>query len=288
MSLTIQHLSKSYIRNQVFTDISFELKEETIYGLLGRNGAGKSTLLNAIAHRININQGQIKLDGADLWTSPNAMKEVYLTNDEDWFDTNMKISHILKLYQQFYPGFDQEFADELLVSFQLSPKKRFRSLSTGYRSIAKLIIALCVPAAYIFLDEPVLGLDANHRMLFNRKLLEAYERHPRTFVISTHMIEEIAYLLEHVILLDEGVIKQDLPLEDLLSSGYVVAGPASEIDQFIQDKQILHLEQLGQLKQASIIGARPDQLADNLSLAPLTLQNYFVQYTEREEHAHVK
>ncbi|MGC3362727.1 ABC transporter ATP-binding protein, partial [Enterococcus faecalis] len=73
---------------------------------------------------------------------------------------------IFKTSEGFYGSFDWTLAEQMLSDFDLDGKKTFKKLSTGYRSIAKLIVALSVPWEYIFLDEPVLGLDANHRELF--------------------------------------------------------------------------------------------------------------------------
>ena len=81
-----------------------------------------------------------------------------------------------------------------------------RTLSTGYKSIFKLVLALSVNVPYLFLDEPVLGLDANHREMFYRILLEKYIEEPFTIVISTHLIEEVASVIEHVVILKDGKI----------------------------------------------------------------------------------
>lgn len=283
MTLTIRNISKKYRQQIALHNISCDIKPETIYGLLGRNGAGKSTLLNIIAHRINANAGEVCIDGDNVWTMQFARQQLFLTSEDTWFDPNMKVHKIMSAYYDFYDEFDMDFCHDLLRVFEVNTRKRFQSLSTGYRSIVKLIIALCMPMPYIFLDEPVLGLDANHRLLFNKKLLEAYERRPRSFVISTHMIEEIAYLLEEVIIVDKGEVLQQSSLETLLQSGHVVSGQANLVDEFIQNLNILNTEYLGTLKQVSVVGDLPDVIPPGISVTPLTLQTYFVHLTNNRE-----
>ena len=88
----------------------------------------------------------------------------------------------------------------------------------------KIILALANPSEYIFLDEPVLGLDANHRHIFNKKLLEAYARRPRTFVIATHLIEEVASILEKVIVIKDGLVTEEVLVEDVLRKDTLLVG----------------------------------------------------------------
>ncbi|MBS4462084.1 ABC transporter ATP-binding protein [Aerococcaceae bacterium zg-B36] len=279
MSLKIEKINKNYFRHAALIDVDCEFLPEKIYGLLGRNGAGKSTLLNIIAHRINKTSGEVTLNGDSIYSTEDARKEIYLSNDETWFDNGMRITQLMTVIQKFHPEFDTEFAQALFAEFELDPKKRFKSLSTGYRSIAKLIIALSMPSKYIFLDEPVLGLDAHHRMLFNKKLIEAYERNPRTFVISTHMIEEIAYLLEEIIIIDRGTVKQQANIEQVLNAGYVLTGTASQVEPLLKTLTVVNIDQLGQLISAAVLGELPPELPAGVEVHPLGLQDYFIHTT---------
>lgn len=282
MTLVVKQLEKKYGKTQAVKAVSFVLQPETIYGLLGRNGAGKSTVLNMISHRIEKNAGEITLDDLDLWTTPSAMEQVYLSSTEDWLPLEYKMGKLLKIYQQVYPDFDMEFAEELVKVFGLDPKKKVLSLSTGYKSIAKLILALCVPVNYVLLDEPVLGLDANHRQLFNKKLLEAYARRPRTFVIATHLIEEVAYLLEEVIVIRDGVSIQQASVEQILQEASLVTGAREVVEAFIADKQVLHEEVLGNQVQAVVMGRFQTEIPATIEVSRLNLQDYFIQLTRKE------
>lgn len=282
MTLTVEHLQKTFKKIEAVRDVSFTLQDNSIYGLLGRNGAGKSTVLKLITHRLEKNGGTITLDGEDLWKSTQAMGEVYLSSTEDWFPTDWKVSYLLKTYQAVYPDFDMEFAEELVTLFEVNRKSNFLSLSTGYKSIVKIILALCVPARFVFLDEPVLGLDANHRQLFNKKLLEAYGRRPRTFVIATHLIEEVATLLEEVIVIRDGVTLQQASVERILQQSYLVSGSRDAVLQATAGLEVLHEETLGQQTQVVVLGQLAESSLTDVQVRRLNLQEYFIQLTRKE------
>lgn len=122
------------------------------------------------------------------------------------------VKQMFRWSKDFYPDFDMEYATVLAGRFGLNLKKKLKGLSTGYLTIAKLIVALASNAPYTFFDEPVLGLDANHREMFYREMIHCYSERPRTIVISTHLIEEIADIIEQVVMIKEGKILLDRPV----------------------------------------------------------------------------
>ena len=283
MSLAIQHIEKSYRNQQVLTDIQIDFQPETLYGLLGRNGAGKSTLLNVINSRIFADKGSITLDGENLIENEALQNRVFLTSEDNLYPKSIKVNQVLKLTEAFYGGFDWVFANHLIKAFKLNPKLSFKKLSTGYRSILKLIIALCVPVDYIFLDEPILGLDASHRDLFYRALIETYSERPRTFVISTHLIEEVANLISEFIIIDGGRVIEQKSAEDIQQSGATVSRAKELVEDFIQGMNIIGMDRLGSLVSYYIKDYQQQEVPDGISISPLNLQAYFVKLTQREE-----
>ena len=99
-----------------------------------------------------------------------------MMGEKNFYPDNMKIKEIFRWTKEFYPEFDTEYAMKLAEVFDLNLNKNVKSLSTGYNSIYKVIIALSVNTPYVLLDEPVLGLDANHRDLFYKLLIEKYSK----------------------------------------------------------------------------------------------------------------
>lgn len=169
--------------------------------------------------------------------------------------------------------------------FGLDVKQKFGKLSTGYRSIFKLIIALTVPARYVFLDEPILGLDANHRELFYRELLDNYVKTQKTFVISTHLIEEITNILEHVFILCHGEVVIDGNVEDIMKKAYLIAGPQKDVADYCRGLNIIGKESLGSIHGNYIYGDLDDNriLPDTVSVERMDLQKLFVNLTNMEE-----
>ncbi len=281
MTIQVKGLRKKYFNKEAVKGVDFTIEPEGIIGLLGRNGAGKSTVLNMIARRIEKTSGDITLDGVDLHKTANAMHEVYLSSSDNWFPREYKFKDLLTIYKETYPEFDMEFAEDLIRVFDVNVKEKYSKASTGYKSIMKIILALANPSEYIFLDEPVLGLDANHRQLFNKKLLEAYARRPRTFVIATHLIEEVASILEKVIVIKDGVVTEEVLVEDVLRKGYVVSGASPLVQEYVADKKILETEQIGNLTRCVVMGPK-GEAQPGLEFSPLTLQDYFISITRKE------
>src|ERR1035437_4847795 len=222
--IEIKKISKSFGDVQALKDVSVVFEENKIYGLLGRNGAGKSTLLNVITSRIFADSGEVTVDGITAADNDLALQKIYMMSEKNYYPDTMKIKDAFKWTKEFYPDFDAAYAKTLADRFELNLNKRIKSLSTGYSSIFKIVTALSTNVPYILLDEPVLGLDANHRDLFYKIVIEKYSANPCTIIISTHLIEEAAGVIEQVVVIKDGSIIRDEPREELLSKGYTVSG----------------------------------------------------------------
>ncbi len=280
MSIEIKNISKNFGNTCALDGVSLNFEENRIYGLLGRNGAGKSTLLNIITNRIFSDKGEVLVDGKPSMENDEALRKIYMMGEKNFYPENMKIKEIFRWTKEFYPGFDMEYANKLADIFELSLKKNVKSLSTGYNSIFKVIIALSVNTPYVLLDEPVLGLDANHRDIFYKLLIEKYSNSPATYVISTHLIEEVSNVIEDVIIIKKGKIIKNESREELMSVGYTVSGMASLVDEFIKGKEVISTDAMGGLKLAYIMGkVIRNEVPKGLEITKMDLQKLFVQLT---------
>lgn len=277
--IEIIDLTKRFGDNLALNDVNLKLEENTIYGLLGRNGAGKSTLLNIITNRIFADKGQVFIDGVTAVENDEAQRKIYLMSEKTLYPEKMKIRETLNWSKNFYPEFDEAYAKKIANQFELNLNQKVGSLSTGYTSIFKLIIALSVNTPYVFLDEPVLGLDANHRELFYRLLIEKYSERPSTIVISTHLIEEVSGVIENIIIMKRGSIIRNETREELLSRGYTVSGTSSVIDKYIIGKEVIGVDNLGGLKTAYILGKMDKEIPEGIEISKLDLQKLFIQLT---------
>ena len=277
--IELKDISKKYKNVQALSHVNLCFKENTIYGLLGRNGAGKSTLLNIINNRVLADNGTVTLNGKTATENTEVLHNFFLTNEQNLYPEGMKVKDAFKWSSEFYPGFDKDYAEKLCNLFQLSHKKKIKRLSTGYQTIFRNIVALSVNVPYVFLDEPVLGLDAYHRDLFYKILIEKYAENPFTIVISTHLIEEISNVIENVIIIKNGEIIINDSRDEILKAGYCISGISSAVDGYISGKQVIGTEILGGLKTAYILGQPETNIPDNLSISGMDLQKFFIQLT---------
>lgn len=277
--IEVRGLAKHYGVVRALDGVDLRFEDGKIYGLLGRNGAGKTTLLNAITGRIFADAGSIAMNGAPLTERDEALGQIYMLSEDTLYPEGMRVASAFKWSAQFYPEFSADTAHSLAEQFKLDTRTKVRALSTGYNTIFKLIIALASGAPHLLLDEPVLGLDANHRDLFYKLLLEQYAKRPCCVVLSTHLVEEVSPLVEHVVIIKNGRVIKDEPRESLLAGGHSVSGPAAKVDAYTQGKELLGQDSIGGLKSAYLAGPRLQSAPEGLEVAGMDLQRLFIQLT---------
>ncbi len=277
--IEVRGVSKSYGNVQALSGVSVALEPGKIYGLLGRNGAGKTTLLNMITGRGFADAGEMTLDGEAILENDAALGKIYMLSEPTYYPPRMRVGQAVHWTKEFYPDFDETYASKLLGDFGLSPKWRIDGLSTGYNTIFKLVLALSTNAPYLLLDEPVLGLDANHRDLFYKTLIAKYAENPFCAVLSTHLVEEISPVIEEVIIIHAGKVLQTAGRDELLKQGYTVTGAIAAVDAFASGKTLLGQDAIGGLKTVYILGEKPQELPEGLELSQLDLQRLFIQLT---------
>lgn len=285
MSLEVRNLSKYYGKKKALDKICVTFEEGKIYGLLGRNGAGKTTLFNIIANRIFTSYGDVLLDGESTEENDRALAKLFLVNSDDLYPKHISVQKAFSLTKRFYPEFSEEKALVLAKNFNLDICAKTGALSTGYKTIFKDIIALSMHLPYVLMDEPALGLDANHRDMLYQQIIAEYSTHPRTFILSTHLIDEIAAVIEDVVILDNGHILADESCDSLLQRGYTATGPASLVEQFSAGKHIIGKETLGTFCSVCILDEthKTTAIPEGIEISAMDLQKLFVTMTNEAE-----
>lgn len=279
--IKIDNVTKKYGRNIALNSVSAEIESGRIYGLLGRNGAGKSTLLNIITNRVFATSGTCSIDGENLLDNDKALSRIYAMNEAVTMPASMNFKRCVNVTADFYKNFDKDYAFSLAEKFHLDPKKRLSALSTGYLTVAKIILTLSSGADFLFFDEPVLGLDANHRDLFYRLLVERFADQNCGIVISTHLIEECQTLVENVIMINKGSIIASGTTDDILSGGYCVTGAQKTVDAYCRDKNVLSQRKMGTISSVYLKGS-PENVPDSLEVSRPDLQQVFINLTGEE------
>lgn len=281
-AIEMKGVSKRYKDVIALDDVSLSFEYGKIYGFLGRNGAGKSTLIDILSNRIFADQGEIFIDDLCAKENMEIQEKLHCMSETDLYDAGLKVKELFKWTARFYDSFDLEKAYEIAEKFNLNTDKKYKALSKGYQSIFKLTVALALNVPYVVFDEPVLGLDANHRELFYDLLLQDYETNQRTIIIATHLIEEVANIIEEVVLIDGGKILLQETVEDLMETGYCVSGITEQVDGYCRGKKVIGYDELGNLKLAYVLGEREDlPPGSNLQISNMNLQKLFVKLTEK-------
>ncbi len=258
----------------------------TITGLLGRNGSGKTTLLSILAAFRRGAGGTVLVDGEDPWENERVMSQVCLIRESGDVLADLRLSDTLAMIDDARPTFDRACADELMDTFELSPRSRPSQLSRGKKSAFGVVVGIATRAPLTMLDEVHLGMDAPSRYAFYDALLADYAEHPRTVVVSSHLIDEVQRLLEHVVILDEGRVLLADDAETLRSRGATVTGPTAAVDAFVAGRQVIGRRSLGRTTQVTVFGTlTPADAAAahaaGLELGGIDLQDLFVDLTSK-------
>lgn len=282
-AVQVSDLTKRFGAVTAVDNVSFAVKANTITGLLGRNGAGKTTIMELLTGQQFRTTGTIRVFGESPVENARVLRHVCFIKESQRYPEDFRPIHVMRAAPWFFENWDQELADRLVDEFRLPMTRRVKKLSRGQHSAIGVIVGLASRAPLTIFDEPYLGLDAVARQLFYDHLLEDYAAHPRTVVLSTHLIDEVANLLERVIVVDSGRILLDDDADHLRGSVTTVAGTASAVDAFARGKQVHHRQSIGSLAQVTMgalsAAERAAANAAGLDVSAASLQQLIVRRT---------
>ena len=289
-ALNVSGVSCQFGKTKALDDLSATVQAGQIVGLLGRNGAGKSTLLRIISAQLKPDAGKTFIFGKKTGAS-DALSKLCLIGDSADFGGLSNMKTLFYVCEGLYPAWDNAYAQMLMRRFDLPEKKKLKGFSRGMKTAALLITGLASGAPLTVFDEPSLGLDAVMRERFYDTLIEDKQKNPdRTFILSTHLIDEVARTLDYAILIDAGSLLYEGPVSDLTALYLSVSGADEAVKHaanghtIIKEEKtagsvILHLK----LKHAEDAG---HIMADNdIRCASMSLQRLFVLLVEEKEAA---
>lgn len=285
-TIEVDRLSLRYNEVTALDEVSFTLDAGKIYGLLGRNGSGKTSLLSVLAGYRRESGGTVRIGGRPVFENAEVTREVCLVRGTgDATASGLKVRDLLSFAGQLRASWDADYAAELAELFALPLNKSAGSLSRGGQCALGIVTGLASRTPVTMFDESYLGLDAPSRYRFYDALLAEAMAHPRTIILSTHLIEEVSALFEEVLILDRGRLLLHDDAEALRAAGSAVTGDAEQVDRFVAGLRVLGEKSLGRTKSAMVYGELDDDRlararAAGLDLGPLALQDLFVHLTE--------
>lgn len=286
-AIEVTGLTRRFGSLRAVDNVGFTVEEGSICGLLGRNGAGKTTLMQLLTGQDFATAGDIRVFGASPVENAHVLQNVCFIKESQKYPEDFKVKHVMTSAPWFFGNWDAEFAHQLVEEFHLPLNQKIKKLSRGQLSSVGVIVGLASRAPLTFFDEPYLGLDAVARQLFYDRLLEDYAQHPRTVVLSTHLIDEVSSLLEHVLVIDNGRIIIDDSADNLRGSATTIVGTRAAVDDFARNRDVLHRDNIGGISSATI-GAltaqdRKAAAAAGLELSTVSLQQLIIRKTGTPE-----
>lgn len=259
-AIDIRGVSRNFGRTTALNKVDLAVPENIILGLLGRNGAGKTTLMSIIAGQDRATQGHVEVHGHTPFEHAPTLRQLMYVRDSQRYPDDYKLHHVLRIAPAFAPNWSEELAQELVEGFRIPTRTPVKKMSRGQLSAVAIVLGLASRAPVTLLDEPYLGLDVTGRKLFHTTLLRDVGAHPRTVVLSTHLIEESAALLDRVVILDEGQVIVDDDTEKAKDSVVVLSGHTDAVHEVLAGRRILQSQSMGSITTITAAGAADDAL----------------------------
>jgi ABC-2 type transport system ATP-binding protein len=217
--INISNLTRTFGAKTALNSVSLAMPRGVVYGLVGANGAGKTTLIKHILGVLQAESGTVRVFGVDPVADPVAVlsRIGYLSEENDlpgW----MRVDELIRYSRAFYPGWDDAYAEELRQSFGLDPAQQIKNLSKGQKSRAGLLIALAYRPELLVLDEPSSGLDPIVRRDILGAVIRTIAGQGRTVLFSSHLLDEVEQVADHVTMIRQGAIVMSAPLADIKRS----------------------------------------------------------------------
>lgn len=287
-AIEAQGITRRFRSTVALDNVTLDFEKDKIHGLLGRNGAGKTTLMSVMTAQDWPSDGEVHVFGHVPHENEQVLPDICFVREDQRYPEDALAKHAFAAARDAFENWDEEFAQRLIDDFRLPLKTKIKKMSRGQKSAVGVIIGLASRAPLTVFDEPYMGLDAVARQLFYDRLLEDYAENPRTIVMSSHLIDEIAYLLEHVVVIDQGKILVDESAEELADRAVTLVGHGDAVQQVVGDRTVLDREELGRIVRITVLGklsADEQQLVTELDLdvLPVSLQQLIVHLTRNND-----
>jgi ABC-2 type transport system ATP-binding protein len=281
--LKIEGLSKRLEDKNVLQHISFEINKGSITGLIGRNGAGKTTLIRTIVGILDKNEGNVTIDGENIFSNEALRSQIVFMADTTNFIKQFTVKELVTIYENSYPTFNKSNFYEALEKYKL-PNSSLRRYSKGMKTLLYLLLTFSSGASYVILDEPTNGLDPIIKRTVLQLIIEYVSSGEVGVLISSHHLAELEKIIDHYLFLKDGLIESNSSLEESFTDycKLQVAFQDELPPHFKEHPDIFILSQTGKVS-VLIVKKQKEELITQLQSAkpllleelPLTLEDLF-------------
>lgn len=279
--LKIDGLSKSFSDKDVLKDLSLNINEGSIFGLVGINGSGKSTLLRCIAGIYECDKGSVLFNDENTYLNENIRKDIFFVNDDPYYPMASNIKTLKEFYSSYYQ-IDEQAYRKYLELFHLDENKTINSFSKGMKRQTLLLFALAIKPKLLLLDEAFDGLDPIVRFNLKKSLYDFIEENNSIIIISSHNLKELEDICDSYGILENGRIST---YGDLLESKANINKYQLAFKEEIDESLFNQFDVLYQSKEGSVyslvIKGDKDEICEKLNaLNPIILDTLQVNFEE--------
>ena len=288
--IEINNVSKSYDDKEVLRNISLNIQQGQIHGIIGENSAGKTTLIKCIAGIYKPNDGSITLDGRNVFDNPEANERIAYIADVPDFMPLYSVSKIVDMNRRFFDRFDVEKFNSLNELFKIPMKSIAMSMSKGQKMRLNIMIQMAKNADYILMDEPSSGLDPLAKKSFFNILVNEVEKNNTGIFISSHNLDGLERVSDVITMINKGVSDNNVVLEDIKNrmSRINAVFPDGVSDDIYKDENILNITNTGKIY-SMIINDYSENMnsklkrmgASFIEKTELTLEEYFIAVVDK-------
>ena len=287
--IEIKQVSKSFEKIEAVKEIDLTIRSQNIFGMLGTNGAGKSTLLRMMAGILKPQQGEIVIDGQNVWDNPDVKKRCFYISDDQFFFPNATAKDMATFYGRYYMQFDYTRFDEMMNKFGLDGARKIQTYSKGMKKQLSILIGLCANVSYLFCDETFDGLDPVMRQGIKSIFAKEIDERELTPIIASHNLLELEDICDHIGLLHRGGVLLSKELADLKCNMHKVQCVFPE-DSKVSLYKLFHILQMNQKGRLITMTVRENEedIAGKMEglkpvyyeVLPLSLEEIFISETE--------
>ncbi len=288
--IEIRDVSKSFEDIQAVDHVNINIKEDSVFGLIGTNGAGKSTVLRMMSGVIRPDEGEVVVDGMPVFDHVEAKERIFFIADEPYFFANATPEDMGRYYAGVYLNFDMLHYYQYLENFELGKRRKVGTFSKGMKKQLAILCGICARTKYLFCDETFDGLDPVMRQGIKSLMAKEMDERGMTPIIASHNLRELEDICDHVGLLHRGGVLLSRELEEMkcnIQKVQCVLEEGTSEEEALKGLDIVKSEKRGSLHTLTVRGSREEVVNYFGSIRtvffealPLSLEEIFISETE--------